>query len=125
MNLTGSGQQQVGRRSPEQQFHKQVAIVLDGLVQSAPEIQPDDTRSRRSTAPRRSPGNFTQDEAEDLAKLINYGALPVQLKQLNVENVSPTLGKRPAQRRHRSPASSASRWSRSTCSSSTGCSASW
>ena len=28
----------------------------------------------------------------DLAKLINYGALPVMLEQVNVENVSPTLG---------------------------------
>ena len=37
-------------------------------------------------------GSFTGAEASDLAKLINYGALPVTLKQVNVENVSPTLG---------------------------------
>ena len=37
-------------------------------------------------------GDFTQGEADDLAKLINYGALPVQLEELTVENVSPTLG---------------------------------
>ena len=37
-------------------------------------------------------GNFSQGEADDLAKLINYGSLPVQLKQISVENVSPTLG---------------------------------
>ena len=37
-------------------------------------------------------GTFTQSEAEDLAKLINYGALPVQLKKISVENVSPSLG---------------------------------
>ncbi len=37
-------------------------------------------------------GTFTQGEAEDLAKLINYGALPVQLKKISVENVSPSLG---------------------------------
>ena len=38
-------------------------------------------------------GNFSCDEASDLAKLINYGALPVQLRELTVQNVSPTLGK--------------------------------
>ena len=37
-------------------------------------------------------GSFTQDEADNLAKLIDFGALPVTLKQVNVENVSPTLG---------------------------------
>ena len=37
-------------------------------------------------------GTSPQGEAEDLAKLINYGALPVQLKKISVENVSPTLG---------------------------------
>ena len=32
-------------------------------------------------------------QASDLAKLINYGALPVQLKQLTSQSVSPSLGK--------------------------------
>ena len=38
-------------------------------------------------------GNFGATEASDLAKLINYGSLPVQLEELTVQNVSPTLGK--------------------------------
>jgi preprotein translocase subunit SecD len=38
-------------------------------------------------------GSFTQTEAGDLARLLRFGALPVQLKQLTSENVSPTLGK--------------------------------
>jgi preprotein translocase subunit SecD len=38
-------------------------------------------------------GNFSATEASDLAKLINYGALPVQLEELSVQDVAPTLGK--------------------------------
>ena len=67
--------------------------MLDGLVQSAPH---DPARLAAFTSfggTAEITGNFTQGEASDLAKLINYGALPVQLKQVNVENVSPTLGK--------------------------------
>ena len=37
-------------------------------------------------------GDFSPSEASDLATIINYGALPVQLKRLTVQNVSPTLG---------------------------------
>ena len=76
----------------QQQFHKQVAIVLDGLVQSAPTIQPKDTAFTSFGGTAVISGNFTGGEASDLAKLINYGSLPVVLKQVNVENVSPSLG---------------------------------
>jgi preprotein translocase subunit SecD len=74
------------------QFHKQVAIVLDGLVQSAPSIQPNDAAFTSFGGTAVISGSFTQDGAENLAKLIHYGALPVTLKRVNVENVSPTLG---------------------------------
>ncbi len=37
-------------------------------------------------------GTFTEGEAKDLAKLINYGSLPVRLQKISVENVSPSLG---------------------------------
>jgi preprotein translocase subunit SecD len=76
----------------QQQFHKQVAIVLDGLVQSAPTILPDKAAFESFGGTAVISGNFNQDEAENLAKLIRFGALPVTLKQVNVENVSPTLG---------------------------------
>ena len=69
----------------------QVAIVLDGVVQSNPAFQ-----AASFSGPVQISGGsngFTQSEAQDLAKLINYGALPVVLKQVNVENVSPSLGK--------------------------------
>jgi len=91
MDLTGSGSSKWDALA-QQQFHKQVAIVLDGLVQSAPTIQPKDAAFTSFGGTAVISGNFTQDEAENLAKLIKFGALPVVLKQVNVENVSPTLG---------------------------------
>ena len=69
---------------------KQVAIELDGVVQSAPTINPGITgRDVEIT------GNFTQGEAKQLALVLRYGALPVQFDQAKqtVESVSPTLGR--------------------------------
>jgi preprotein translocase subunit SecD len=91
MNLTGSGSSKWDALA-QQQFHKQVAIVLDGLVQSAPTIQPNQNAFSSFGGTAQISGSFTQDEAQTLSKLINYGALPVTLKRVNVENVSPTLG---------------------------------
>jgi preprotein translocase subunit SecD len=91
MDLTGSGSSKWDDLA-QQQFHKQVAIVLDGLVQSAPTIQPNDASFTSFGGTAVISGSFTQDEADNLAKLIRFGALPVTLKQVNVENVSPTLG---------------------------------
>ncbi len=91
MDLTSSGSSKWDALA-QQQFHKQVAIVLDGLVQSAPTIQPNDQAFSSFGGTAVISGSFTQDEANNLAKLIRFGALPVTLKQVNVENVSPTLG---------------------------------
>jgi preprotein translocase subunit SecD len=74
----------------EPYVNKQVAIELDGVVQSAPTIQPGITgRDVQIT------GQFSQSEAKDLALVLRYGALPVQFDQTKqtVENVSPTLGR--------------------------------
>ena len=68
---------------------KQVAIVLDGLVQSAPQIQekiPDG--SAQIT------GDFSEKTARSLANVLKYGALPVQFEQSQTQTISPTLGKR-------------------------------
>ena len=37
-------------------------------------------------------GNFSEGDAKDLATVLQYGALPVQLKELTTQSVSPTLG---------------------------------
>ncbi len=68
----------------------EVAIVLDSVVQSNPAFQ-----TSTFDGPVQITGGsqgFSPNDASDLAKLINYGALPVQLKQETAENVSPSLG---------------------------------
>ena len=65
------------------------AIVLDGEVQSNPAPQ---TPTFQSTQIEIS-GSFSQSQADDLALVLNYGSLPIQLEQQRVETVSATLGK--------------------------------
>jgi preprotein translocase subunit SecD len=67
-----------------------VAIVLDGVVQSAPVFQ-----TGSFDGPVSITGSFGRTEAEDLARLLRYGALPVRFdeSQQTIEDVSPTLGK--------------------------------
>ena len=67
-------------------------------------------------------GNFTADEAKNLATLILSGALPLNLTQLEVSAISATLGVETARFRR---ASSAWRWSCCSCSSAIASAASW
>ena len=66
---------------------KQVAIVLDGRVQSAPVIQ-----ETISGGESRISGSFTAAQARQLAAVLESGALPVDLKFSQTEVVGPTLG---------------------------------
>jgi len=66
-----------------------VAIVLDGVVQSAPRF---DTPNFEGGQVQIS-GSFSQGDAEDLATVLKFGSLPVQLKELTTTSVSPTLGR--------------------------------
>jgi preprotein translocase subunit SecD len=59
----------------------QAAIVLDGLVYSAPRINEAQIT-----------GNFSQADAQDLANVLKYGALPLAFDRGEVQQVSPTLG---------------------------------
>lgn len=66
---------------------KRMAIVLDGVVQSAPTVnQPAFTGGVDIT------GNFSEKEARNLARVLKSGALPVRLEVQAVQTVSPTLG---------------------------------
>jgi preprotein translocase subunit SecD len=67
---------------------QQVAIVLDGVVQSAPVIQQAEFKGKAQIT-----GNFGEREAQDLALVLRYGALPVALEERTVQEVSPSLGK--------------------------------
>ena len=66
----------------------QIAIVLDGEVISAPVVQePVFTGGTVQIS-----GDFTEDEARDLAKILEFGAVPVEFEVASVQTVSPTLG---------------------------------
>ena len=65
----------------------QVAIVLDGLVVSAPSINEAIPSGNAQIT-----GSFTQLEAQDLANVLKYGALPLAFDRGEVQQVSPTLG---------------------------------
>jgi preprotein translocase subunit SecD len=71
-----------------QYVQKQIAIVLDGIVKSAPTIQ---TAHFNGSA--QITGSFSQHQAQDLALVLRYGALPVQLTPESIQEVSATLGK--------------------------------
>ena len=79
MDFTDSGSSKWDQLA-EQQFHKQVAITLDGIVQSAPQIQPGEASFSSFDGTAVVSGNFREAAAKDLAKLINYGAVPSILK---------------------------------------------
>jgi preprotein translocase subunit SecD len=63
-----------------------VAFVLDGKTISAPAIQGTINGQTQIT------GSFTQSDAEDLANVLKYGALPLTFEQQEALTVSPTLG---------------------------------
>src|SRR5205085_2873508 len=65
---------------------RQLAIVLDGRVQSAPRIE-----SRINTDGRIT-GSFTQEEVQNLSLILRSGALPASLTYLEERTVGPSLG---------------------------------
>ena len=66
---------------------KRMAIVLDGVVHSAPVIQ-----ERISGGQAQITGSFTMEEARDLAIVLRAGALPAPVNILEERTVGPSLG---------------------------------
>ncbi len=66
---------------------KQIAIVLDNGVISAPVV-----RTKISGGQAQITGNFTEEEANRLAVMLRSGALPVSVEVLENRSVGPTLG---------------------------------
>jgi len=66
---------------------KRLAIVLDGVVHSAPVIQ-----ERISGGNAQITGSFTMNEAHDLAIVLRAGALPAPVRILEQRTVGPSLG---------------------------------
>jgi preprotein translocase subunit SecD len=67
----------------------QIAIALDGEVISAPVVQ----QAVFTGGTVQISGSFTEAEARDLAKILEFGAVPVKFSVATVQTVSPTLGK--------------------------------
>jgi len=66
---------------------RNLAIVLDGVVQSAPVI-----RDRIPGGRAIIEGNFTMEEAHDLAIVLRAGALPAPVEIIQETSVAPSLG---------------------------------
>lgn len=73
-------------------FHRQLAIELDGVVQSAPLILPASATFASYNGQGQISGSFTEFTAKNLAVAMQFGALPVRLVPLTTQTVSPTLG---------------------------------
>jgi len=71
----------------EANVKKQLAIVLDGVVYSAPVIQETIGGGKATIT-----GSFTDQEARDLAIVLRAGALPAPVKILEQRTVGPSLG---------------------------------
>jgi preprotein translocase subunit SecD len=65
---------------------RQLAIILDGRVQSAPRIDSRITTDGRIT------GSFTQEEVANLSLILRSGALPARLDYLQEQTIGPSLG---------------------------------
>ncbi len=74
------------REFTSRNVQRPLCIVLDGIVQSCPIIQDVLTEGGSIR------GNYTIDEARQVATLLNYGSLPVPLKIESIRDVGATLG---------------------------------
>ena len=75
-------------RITEANVKKRLAIVLDNHIYSAPVIQ-----EKISGGHARITGNFTTEEAHDLAIVLRAGALPAPVQILEERTVGPSLGR--------------------------------
>ena len=92
LSFTPSGARQFERVTGEN-VKKRLAIVLDGKVYSAPTIQEKISGGRASIT-----GNFSTEEARDLAIVLRAGALPAPVNILEQRSVGPSLGQESIQK---------------------------
>lgn len=65
----------------------QIAIVLDGVVYSSPQVNGEIPDGRAVIE-----GNFTSETAKDLANVLKYGALPLAFEKSTISTISATVG---------------------------------
>ena len=83
--LNSEGGRKFGKVSGEN-IGRQLAIILDGRVQSAPTLE------SRITTEGRISGAFTQEEVQNLSLILRSGALPASLDYLEERTIGPSLG---------------------------------
>ena len=84
MNAEGAN---VWARLTKDNIGRQIAIVLDGMVYSYPNVQ-----SEISGGSSQITGDFTLEEAEDLANVLKSGKLPAPATIIQEQVVGPSLG---------------------------------
>jgi preprotein translocase subunit SecD len=83
--LSNEGGRKFGKVSSEN-IGRQLAIILDGRVQSAPVLESKINSEGRIT------GSFTPEEVNDLSLKLRSGALPAKLDYLEEQTIGPSLG---------------------------------
>ena len=68
-------------------FGEQFAIVLDGIVQSAPVI-----RARNFGGQAQISGSFTPEDMNALVTVLRFGSLPLEIREVGFSSISATLG---------------------------------
>ncbi|MGN9817185.1 protein translocase subunit SecD [Streptomyces sp. SD11] len=91
MDFTGKGGKKfasiTGKLAQNQSPQNQFAIVLDGEVVSDPYVSQALTGGTAEIS-----GSFDQQEAQDLANMLSYGALPLTFTEASVTTVTAALG---------------------------------
>ena len=91
MAMNGSGAQKWQRLTAEaaaQTPKRSVAVVLDNYVYSYPQVQNEIAGGRTQIT-----GNFSQEEASDLANILRAGKLDAPARIIQADVVGPSLGK--------------------------------
>ncbi|MCX4809709.1 protein translocase subunit SecD [Streptomyces sp. NBC_01239] len=91
MDFTGKGSDKfasiTGELAKNTQPQNEFGIVLDGQVVSSPYVSSSITGGNAEIS-----GSFTQTEAQSLANMLSYGALPLTFKEDSVTTVTAALG---------------------------------
>jgi SecD/SecF fusion protein len=88
MNMNGEGTKKWANITKEN-LKKVICIVMDNRVYSGPMVQSEITGGTSQIT-----GNFTPNEAQDLANLLKSGKLPAPARIIQEDVVGPSLGKR-------------------------------
>lgn len=88
MEMNRAGKEEWGKMTTEN-LDRPVAVLLDGVVQTAPNVN-DAIMDGTSVIS----GNYTIDQAKDLAKILKIGKLPAPAKIVQETEVGPTLGQK-------------------------------